>query len=150
MVVVEASRPHVTADTVCQPPVESEPPTQVAPPRVAASHTSAESCSIQGVDLVNFLINFEHLVIQEIWARSQMVDHEPAFSFMRRFLDGVDPLPRTLPTARPLRNLPEVYNHVDEPAWVTYEGFESDMDDDALLLNESRDMTEEELAHLLT
>lgn len=100
-------------------------------------------------DLISFLINYEYLVVQESLAMIQGCAHEPALPLARRYLDSGEPLLRTLPNGRQLVNMPPFYDHVGEPTWVDYDRDDDDMDDDDLLLNESRDLTEKELARLL-
>ena len=133
--VVEASRPPETAAARRQqPPVECKPPTQVAPQREASTQTAARTFTFKEADLVRFLVGFDNLLAQEGWARSERCSHEPALSCARRYLDRPDTLPRLLPTARPLVNPPDYYDHVGEPAWVDF-GDDDDYDDEDALLD---------------
>ena len=129
------------------------PPPQVAPTRVAATQTAATSSYVfTEADLVSFLIEYGHLYEQEQWAKMEHCSHEPALSVARRLLRACEPLPRSLPTGRPMCKLPQFpgYNVVNE--WVDYENMDEEdceVDEDALLLDESRDLTEEELRKLI-
>ena len=121
----------------------------MAPRREMATQTSYRHYTFREADFVDFLVDYEFLVQQEQWARSERCPHEPALSLARRVLKAGQSLPRTLPVARPLRIMPKFYDHVGEPEWVTYDDAD-DMDDDDLLLDASRDLTEEEFARLLS
>ena len=129
------------------------PPPQVAPTRAAATQTAATSRYVfTEADLVTFLIDYGHLYEQEQWAKMEHCSHEPALSVARRLLRAGEPLSRSLPTARPMTKLPQFpgYNVVDE--WVNYEDMDEEdyeVDEDALLLDESRDLTDEELQKLI-
>ena len=129
------------------------PPSQVAPTRAAATQTAATSRYVfTEADLVSFLIDYGYLYEQEQWAKMEHCSHEPALSVARRLLRASESLPRSLPTARPMKKLPQFpgYNIVDE--WVDYDNMDEEdyeVDEDSLLLDESRDLTEEELQKLI-
>ncbi|MPC71471.1 hypothetical protein E2C01_065749 [Portunus trituberculatus] len=93
------------------------------------------------------------LVEQEHVAAHERVLHEPALSFTRRLLRDGKPVPRTLPTARPLGCSPPYRDYTGEGEWVDYATQDhSDMEDerdpvdvegldeDALLLDENQDL----------
>ena len=100
--------------------------------------------------MVRLLIDYGHLYETEQWAKMERLSHEPALSVARRMLRAGEPLPRSLPISGPLKTPPEFpdYNVVDE--WVDNANMDTDdqdlneLDEDALLLDESRDLTEEE------
>ena len=121
----------------------------MASTRAAAIQTAATTSYVfTEADLVRFLIDYSHLHEQEQWAKVEHCSHEPALSVARRLVRASEPLPRSLPLARPLKSPPQFpgYYLVDE--WVDYTDAE-DLDEDALLLDESRDLTEEELANII-
>ena len=116
---VEASRPPEVVDAVCQTDESCWPPPQVAPQSVAATQTS-QCYAWREVDLAIFLVRFEHLLVQEEACVEQRIDHEPALHFARRYFSGLEPLPTTLPTSRPPRNVPAFEEHTLEDPWIHY------------------------------
>ncbi|KAG0712322.1 hypothetical protein GWK47_018747 [Chionoecetes opilio] len=145
------------------PPMAPKPATRASLPAAhgqspanAASRptqTLARTYTFQEVDLADFLITYDHLVCQETAALEE-ISHEPALSLVRRLLREGKPLPRTLPTARPLNRRNHFYDHVGEKDWVQFtddqQTADQDTIDDALLLlDEDRDLTDEEMARLL-
>ncbi|KAG0726313.1 hypothetical protein GWK47_036876 [Chionoecetes opilio] len=119
-----------------------------------ATQTLARTYTLQEADLVEVLINYENLLCQETAALEKKISHEPALSLVRRVLREGKLLPRTLPTARPLNRRVHFYDHVGEKDWVQFpddqQTADLDTDDDALLLlDEDRDLIDEEMARLL-
>ena len=149
----------------CRPPVcdavsEAPPAVEVQPPPVAvAAHgdqgtQTQQTFTFTEADLVGLLVNYEYLVEQGQAARSERCSHEPALVLARRMLRAGRPVPRQLPTQRPLQRLPVFYDHVGEPEWEDYPARDSDdeltdVDVEDLLLNTSRDLTDEEMARVL-
>ena len=117
---MEASRPPEVVDAVCQTDESCWPPPQVAPQSVAATQTSKKCHAWREDDLVIFLVRYEHLLVQEEACVEQRIDHEPALHFARRYLSGLEPLPTTLPTSRPPRNVPAFEEHTLEDPWIHY------------------------------
>ena len=104
-------------------------------------------------ELVDLLIKYEHLLEQEAEAQRERIDHEPALPYARRLLRERKPLTNELPVRRPLDRKPFPYNHVGERDWVHYSDTEEatdEMDDEELLYNACRDLTDEELARILS
>ncbi|KAG0712011.1 hypothetical protein GWK47_019363 [Chionoecetes opilio] len=118
-----------------------------------ATQTLARTYTFQDSDLVDVLVTYENLVCQETAALDQKISHEPALSLVRRLLREEKLLPRTLPTARPLNRPHHFYDHVGEKEWVQFQDDQhtedQDTDDDPLLLDEDRDLTDKEMARLL-
>ncbi|KAG0711645.1 hypothetical protein GWK47_020142 [Chionoecetes opilio] len=119
-----------------------------------ATQTLARTYTFQEADLVDLLITYDHLVCQETAALEEKFSHEPALSLVRRLLREGKPLPRTLPTARPLNRRIHFYDHVGEKDRVQFtddqQTADQDTIDDALLLlDEDRDLTDDEMARLL-
>ena len=90
-------------------------------------------------------------------ALTERTSHETALPLVRRCLRDGTPIPATLRTARPLSRPLLHYDHVGERDWMEF----GDQDDDGsdeeadgavaledLLLNEDRDLTDEELARI--
>ncbi|KAG0726043.1 hypothetical protein GWK47_037378 [Chionoecetes opilio] len=77
-----------------------------------ATQTLARTYTFQEADLVDVLVTYENLACQETAALDQKISHEPALSLVRRLLREEKPLPRTLPTARPLNRPHHFYDHV--------------------------------------
>ncbi|KAG0693854.1 hypothetical protein GWK47_027357 [Chionoecetes opilio] len=146
------------------PPMAPKPATRASLP-AAHGQSPARRCeqatqilawtyTFQEADLVDLLITYDHLVCQETAALDEKISHEPALSLVRRLLREGKPLPRTLPTARPLNRRIHFYEHVGEKDWVQFtddqQTADQDTIDDALLLlDEDRDLTDEEMARLL-
>ncbi|KAG0711686.1 hypothetical protein GWK47_002216 [Chionoecetes opilio] len=114
-----------------------------------ATQMLARTYTFQEADLVDVLVTYENLVCQETAALDQKISHEPALSLVRRLLREEKLLPRTLPTARSLNRPHHFYDHVGEE-WVQFpddqQTEDQDTDDDPLLLDEDRDLTDKEIA----
>ena len=149
---VETSQPPVSSPAVEDlSVVEEEPPVQVATRSEQCTQTESRTHTFTEADLVGLLINYEFLVEQAQAARAEKCPHEPALVLARRLLRVGRPVPRTLPTQRSLQSPPVFYDHVGEPEWEDYPEAESeeDVDIEDLLLNTSRDLTDEEMARVL-
>ncbi|KAG0718427.1 hypothetical protein GWK47_052448 [Chionoecetes opilio] len=146
------------------PPMAPKPATRASLPAVhrqsparrceQATQTLARTYTFQEADLVDLLITYDHLVCQETAALEEKISHEPALFLVRRLLREGKPLPRTLPTARPFNRLFHLYDLVGKKDWVQFidnqQTADQDTIDDALLLlDEDRDLTDEEIARLL-
>ncbi|KAG0724004.1 hypothetical protein GWK47_041540 [Chionoecetes opilio] len=142
------------------PPMAPKPATRASLPAAhgqlparrckQTTQTLARTYTFQEADLVDLLITW----CQETAALEE-ISHKPALSLVRRLLREGKPLPRTLPTARPLNRRIHFYDHVGEKDWVQFtddqQTADQDTIDDALLLlDEDKDLTDEEMARLLS
>lgn len=117
----------------------AEAGTREAPIRCQATQTQ-RTYTFTEAELVNLMIDCEHLRAQEWEARHKRIPHKPALPLVMRLLRERKPLPFLLPTNCSQTNTYHSDDHKGDPEWITFD--RGDTDDDS-------DLTDDEFRRIL-